>query len=556
MQAITVAIGPAGISFFGQTLLASDLVGTLSRLAPPNRGIDAPDFKTTGAGFSDQYSRIHIDLSNGSFSGFAPVYHELAQQAGGKFQVGLSASNFNANYSWNETWHEYFCIYQKFGHCTNDDKRGGPFAYGPHFGGLDVKVVLGFRYDQPSNAYAVDVVSTNANASGIAPNVPAASVIQNEDQQCFSSHVSDATAGAVASIDFGRPIAALFGPLFKSIPASGHVTPDITYDFAVGDAGLTFPGDHGLAVGVTGAVTYKGEKYPGKPPAALPVPPVPTDANHLRTYVSSYEFDALNWAFARAGLLTYTVTPHDVPDADLLKTKTYASRISAFKQYGNSAMHAVVSPRQPPTTSFQMVWEFGAAAMADLKQRLPTTVYAKLGGVDGDNYVSQADLESDLTDAGVDQQWFATIERAAQVMGMVVKHDLQLKLVIEYGDAPQPEIVFDLVRTDVLQNLSLGESGGAQTLKFDFKRVAADAKLVSTTVPKFDKADFGDTIWPNVGEPAYDKLLTDIGTGTGVPLPIMQGFKFLFEHAQVSVQDGYVSVLAQVKFDRAASPLP
>jgi hypothetical protein len=550
VQALTIAIGPVGIGYFGQTLLATDLTATLARLKPPDHGIGPLKFTNSGAGWSEECTNIHIDLSNGGFRNFKPAYGGLAQQAGGRFQVPLSVTNFDVSYSWNERWHENFCTYSEYGsNCTDRDKSAGPFSYPPHFGNLAVQLVLAFTYDQATNAYDVTVTGATASPSGVTPNVPAGSVIQNEDQHCFSSQVSDATARTVADIDFKTPVAALFGSLFKTIPASGHLTPDIVYDFAVGDSPLTFPADKGLTVGVTGTVTYKGERYPGKPPPPLPVPPVPTDANHLRVYVSSYELDALNWAFYKAGLLSYVVNPDDLPDPDVLKAKTYATAIPALKPYQAFAMQAHVTPKQPSTTTFQLVWELTKEAMQALKQQLPDSEYQKISGLDGNNYVAQADLESDLTDVGVeDPKYVATIERATQTMGMVVKHDLEFKLTISNGKPDPPNLVFDLARTDVLQNLSLGVSGSAQTLKYDFKRVAATATFVSTTIPKFDKQSFGDTIWPVAGEPRYDEELTKIGHGTGVPLPIMQGFHFLFDQAQLSIQDGYVSVLAQVHF--------
>jgi hypothetical protein len=550
VQAITIAIGPVGIGYFGQTLLASDLTATLARLKPPDHEIGPLKFTTSGAGWSEECTNIYIDLSNGGFGSFKPAYGGLAQQAGGSFQVALSAANFGVSYSWNERWHENFCTYPDGGwpRCTERDKSGGPFSYGPHFAGLAVQLVLAFTYDQATNAYDVTVAKATASPSGVTPNVPARSVIQTEEQHCFSSQVSDATARTVAAIDFKTPIAALFGSLFKTIPASGHLTPDIVYDFAVGDSPLTFPGDQGLAVGVTGTVTYKGERYPGKPPSSLPVPPVPTDANHLRLYVSSYELDALNWAFFKAGLLSYVVNPDDLPDPDVLKVKTYVTLIPALKPYQAFAMQAQVTPKQPSTTTFQVVWELTKEAMQVLQKQLPAGEYQKLTGLDGNNYVAQADLDADLADAGLGTQYVAIVERATRTMGMVVKHNLEFKLTIQNNKPPLPELVFDLVRTDVLQNLSLGASGNAQTLKYDFKRVDAKATFVSTNIPKFDKQSFGDTIWPLVGEPRYDEELTKIGHGTGVPLPIMQGFHFLFDQAQLSIQDNYVSVLAQVHF--------
>ncbi|WP_275575200.1 hypothetical protein [Methylocucumis oryzae] len=39
----------------------------------------------------------------------------------------------------------------------------------------------------------------------------------------------------------------------------------------------------------------------------------------------------------------------------------------------------------------------------------------------------------------------------------------------------------------------------------------------------------------------------DLGA-TGVPLPIMQNFQFDFSNAELSVQTGYVSILANVVY--------
>ncbi|HEX8745429.1 MAG TPA: hypothetical protein VF712_20055 [Thermoleophilaceae bacterium] len=554
MQAITVAIGPVGVSYFGQALLATELVGALGRLAPPPRSFTAPDFRKPEVGGYEDFSKIKIDLSQGGFSGFAPTFGGLLQQAGGHFQVPMSVSNFDATYTWSESFHDNACSTGRFGHCTPFDKTAGPFAYRPHFDRLGIQITLGFEYDRSSNAYDVTVIGVNAAPSGVTPNVPPASVIQNEDQQCFASHVSDATANAVSSIDFKTPIAALFGPLFKSIPASGHLTADIAYDFSVGDSGLTFPGDQGLAIGVTGAVTYKGERYPGKPPAALPVPPAPTDANHLRAYVSSYEFDALNWAFFKAGLLNVTVDPHDLPDPDVLHVNNYTNVVPALKPYSGLAMQAKIAPKEAPKTSFQVVWVFSADVMAALKDKLPPTVYKQLGGIDGENYVAEADLDADLKAARVTDAGYVTkIKQAGQTTGMVVAHDLEFTITIQTGDPDPPNMIFDVDRIDVLRNLGLGVSGGAQTLKFSFGHARAVAKFVSTTIPHIDGPSFG-FLWNNAGELPYDTELGKIGGGAGVPLPIMQGFHFLFDKAQLSVQEGYVSVLAQVEFKKPAAP--
>ncbi|MDQ5823372.1 MAG: hypothetical protein M3441_04060, partial [Chloroflexota bacterium] len=282
----------------------------------------------------------------------------------------------------------------------------------------------------------------------------------------------------------------------------------------------------------------------------LPVPPVPTDQHHLQTYVSDYEINALHWAYFMAGLLNVTVNPSDLPDPDVLKVKTYVAMIPAFKPYASFAMQAHIVPKQPPTVTSQQVYIFTTAAMSLLQQQLPASVYQQITGLSGNAYVAQADLETDLAGAGVAQDYYATIEKATLASGMAVAHDLQFSLTIQNGAPQQPNLVFDLVRTDILQNLGLGISGTAQTLQYGFTRVTYAATFVSTTVPGFDKTNFGDLIWPVVGEPNYDETLQEMGE-TGVPLPIMSGFQFLFDQAQLSIQEGYVSILANVELKGA-----
>jgi hypothetical protein len=254
-------------------------------------------------------------------------------------------------------------------------------------------------------------------------------------------------------------------------------------------------------------VTYGGNPYPGQPPSALPVPPVPTDGHHLQAYVSDYELNALHWAFFEAGLLAVTVDADQLQDPDILKCKTYVSMIPAFKPYVAFAMQAYVAPKQAPVVGFQAVYELTQSVMTLLQQQLPSNVYQQITGLQGNAYATQAALESDLAAAGVAQTYYATIETAAKSMGMVVTQDLEFTLTIQNGANPEPNLVFDLARVDILQNLGLGQTGQAQTLKYSFEHVSYEATFVSTTVPNFDKQDFGGMIWPVAGEPRYDEAL-------------------------------------------------
>ena len=244
-----------------------------------------------------------------------------------------------------------------------------------------------------------------------------------------------------------------------------------------------------------------------------------------------------------------TVRPSDLPDPDVLKVKTYVAMIPALKPYAADAMSATVRPKAAPEVAFEDVWILASAVMTTLKEKLPGSVYQQLAGLDGNAYLSTAALESDLTTAGVAANWFPQIESIAKSIGMAMTQDLEFTLTVLNGAEQPPAIVFDIARHDILQLLGLGKSGPAQTMTYTFTRVDAAATFVSSTVPHFPGgAMFGDVLWPVAGEPHYDEALAAMGKGAGVPLPIMSGFTFRFGDAVLSIQEGYLSILAGVDF--------
>jgi hypothetical protein len=336
--------------------------------------------------------------------------------------------------------------------------------------------------------------------------------------------------------------------LLKSIPASGQLKADIRYDFGLGESGMAFPADHkGIQIGVTGGVHYKTEAYPRPAPVAVPVPPAPT-SHHMCVYVSDYEINALHWAYFKAGLLKVTVTPSDVPNPDVLKVKTYVSAIKALKPYATYAMHAEAEPQKEPEASFQEVYEFTDAAMKQLLSKLPADTYQKILGKEGDNYVLWEDAEDDLKAAEVPAQYFTTIKDIVKSMGMVARQDVKFTVKVMNGAPQLPNVIFKLTRVDILANLKMGVSGNAQTMQYSFLKAKTTAQFVSSTIPEFPGGDlFATWIWPLVGETNYIELLQQMGN-TGVPIPIMADFQFLFREAQLSIQKGFVSILANLAF--------
>ncbi|MHA6195110.1 hypothetical protein ACX3YG_12140 [Pseudomonas wadenswilerensis] len=562
MQALTLAIGQAGIDYFSQSFVSGHLVKLLTNMTIPDHQIQVGDFSDYGAGYTDSFYDININLSNGTLHNYAPSYQSVTQLASGSpsgsdFQLEFNAGAFSVSYAWNETGSETFCSSSSFGsNCSNHGVNGN-YAYNPQLAGLSVQVKLSFQYDAASDSYTIVGAGETATPGAVTANIPGDSVIQNEDSSCFSSHVSTATANTLSSIDFQGAVTGAIPPLLKSIPASGDLGNGIVFDFALGDSGLGFSpqsGQNGLTIGVNGSVTWNGTPYPGPPQQALPLPPIPaaSSTSHLQTYVSDYSVNGLQWAYFQAGLLSATETAGTVPDPAVLKCKTYVASIAALKPYVLYSMQADIKPLSAPVTAFQEVWEFTQAAINTLKDQVWSPEWNVLNSaMIGNSYLSQASMDSDLQAYGIDPQHFTVIGNATSGMGMVVSHDLEFVLTILNGAATQPTITFSVQRTDIQGDLVMGvaqvSGSTAQTLQFSYLNNAYAATFVSSTVPGFpDGATFADVIWPTVGEPAYDNVLQAMGKA-GVPIPIMSGFSFVFADARLTVQQGYVSIEAQVQ---------
>ncbi|MGW8970065.1 hypothetical protein [Streptomyces platensis] len=556
MQTLTVAIGPAGIDFFTQHYVKDVLANDLKDMAFPDHDVsDIASFDIANSGaLVISCEKLDVKLTDGKLEGFEPVYQGVKQQVNGTFTLTYDAEGFSVPYKWTETWTKD-TFTARTGH---DYQPQGPdtFDYHPSIGKLDTSVTVSFTYNAGRNTYDITYQNSTATPSDSKTAPPGDSVIQHEKEFWGGEHLNTDAVAAIGGVEFAKPVENAINPMLASIPASGKLTDDITFDFAIGDSQLTFPGDNGITIGVTGEVTYQGTPYPGPHPVALPVPTPPTDDHHLEVYVSDYTVGALHWAYWKAGKLDFTLTPKDIPDPDSLKVDTYLTLVPALKPYKGCTMTAQVTPLPlphqdlPQTYAFAQVYEFTAETEKILQQQLPSDVYNKvLKHMDGNAYTKVSDLTTDLSDLKISEEYYAAIEKATTVMGMVVTQNLEFTLTIE-DDEEKPKIVFDLLRTDILRDLKLGATGNAQTMQYSFHKVMFQATLKSSDVPHIDPTAFGTTVWPIVGEPHYDQVLEDLGS-KGVALPIVQDFTFLFDQAVLSIQEHYVSVLADVRYKTA-----
>lgn len=555
MQGITVAIGPNGVDFFAQALVKDELINCLEKLEAPNRtfnynGPNNGEIVIIIGDFSDTYKDISITVQDGQLSSFTPSYQSLQQSENGEFLLTFTAPNFAANY----TWIEKAEFMQSGGWDPQWTKYNNQFPYTVQVGGMTVGVTT--QFVQQNQAWDIAVNSTTATPGKITSQIPSDSILQNASYlQCWQTQAYTTTKNALESIDFQSAVSSVIPPLLKSIPDSGHLTSDIVFTFGLGDSGLTFPNNQGIAIGATGISTYKGTAYSGTPPTGLPVPPPPTD-HHLQMYVSDYVLNGLFWAFYMDGKLAVTVNPTDLPDPNILKVRTWTPKIRELLRYAAFDMQITITPVQPPTVEFQTVYLFSKDTINELQTALPADVYNSISsGMEGNVYPNREFLENDLSNIyDVDNKYFAQIERIAGTSGAAVYHDLQFTVTIQ-GAPPinnqAPFMKFTVQRTDVLENLGLGVTNNAQTLTFGFNPGTNSVTVTfnqSNFLTQNVISDFGTQIWPIGCEPVYDKALAYMGQ-TGTPLPIIQGFQFLFEQAKLNIESqGFIAILSDVEF--------
>jgi len=589
MRAITVAIGKQGINFFIEHYLKTVLIEKLRELRD-NRSVyvgpgpqgegnrqGQPDSHWFGD-FDEGAFQLSVSLTDGTLENFNPVYSGVRQAASKSFEVSFTASNCDMKYQWAESYYHRWRINSEdpiFYEQLDNQNRG---AYTVNIAELKLTVKITFDYNQDTKAW--EFKSEGGSTASIKPgplSQPPYGKVRAA-AACLSTHVSQQADDAIVSINFPKLMTDQINGILAAIPGSGDMGDGIKYDFSLADSpppALVFPNDDGVQLAVHGGLITPVFSPPSNyelPSLPFPSPPTDSDAHQLIMYVSNYEMDALYSACRKAGRLNLTVGPSDLAgDSDLLKTSHY-KEVKFFKQYGNRNMEAQIAPADDPLipltplTTFQEVWLFTQkytkdntddpkyldpnCVMYTLYHQLPADVWNNVSPYGTEAYASKAELEADLTNSNVGKTYFETIERAASRSGMVVKSNLTFTLLIEKDPRPFPYISFSVLRTDVFTDLGLGinPKNHAQLLTFSVKAASYSAAFIGSNVPGFQwSGGFSGNFWENVGENAYDQVMRDIGA-KGSPLPIMKGLQFDFASAQLSVQKGYLSILANVAF--------
>lgn len=556
LQGLTLALSESGIEVFAKDLIAGQIAGQLAKLTPPDNSFKVGDFSIPDANGSDNYEDITVSLSQGSLRNFDPIYDSIMQDADGAFSLTLQADSFEVDYQWNEDYKKFICTTV----CFDPNHYNKTYGYTVSFASLVITVALKLTY---SDSWSLVVTGVTSQPSAADPSIPKDSILQNQEVSgCFRTRIGQQTKAAVSTIDFETPIKDLIGNLGVKIPSTGRLTQDIDFLFGTGPSGLTFPGDKGMQVGVTGQVTYEGTPYSGGTPPQLPVPEVPS-TKHLAYYVAAYEFDALFWAFYRQGLLKLLIRPGDLPDPSALYTNTYRNTPlqGLYQQYPNHTMTAYVAAAQAPTVSFQTLYDLSSPVLAQLAEELPAQVIDKLRGLQNQYFLDESSFFQSLVNTLGEsdaEQWKATIENAAMGAGTVVAHSNRVTFSVLQGGDSIPVLSFSVTQQNVLSVLQLGisASGTTQTLQFGFQIVPASVEttLISTTISSITTNNFG-YVWSFVLEPEFANEVAEMGK-QGIALPRVPGFAFLFTDAQITTEadeGGYVSVLTDFEYQPAVA---
>ena len=569
LQGLTIAMSLGGIQYLFQTSLQPPIVTALQAMTVPAPSIDLPTplLFPAGKGSSAQadpawppfheptYWAINatVSLKNGTLVNFRPTFQEITQGNDGEFTVKMAAQDLVVDYDWTDSYGEQQCAWD--GHpgdkgCKDLGQHNNPFKYELGIGTWTIVIV--FRFQYAANAWQLSLVSATSATDGLTPNIPPDSVVGvTGESSCFTPAVVTNTESALKNIDFSGAVRGALEHVFKTIPQSGWITPDIGFDFAIGPSGLTFPGGSGFAAGTAGAASWKGHMYAAADPPQLKLPEVPA-AHHLSYFISDYSVNSLFWAFFKADLLKTLATQANTGgNSSMLKTGTFQGTPAQviYTTYPDAPMTASIDALSEPTVALQPVYEPTAKALGACQPPLPEAILTKLAGMEANVYVSEASLFQDLVahlgEADADA-YKTSIESAARGFAAVVTYSNQVTMNVLWQGGTIPVLTYDVSETDTLDGLVLAHSGTTQTLQFVPSIIPGltSAKFVSSPFPGIDVQGF-PWIYNLVLQKVFASAAQAVGRA-GVALPRIDGFNFLFDRASIVLDQGYASVLADV----------
>ena len=199
---------------------------------------------------------VVVTLTSGILTDFELTLVSVTQDNSGTGLFTLVLNNAGKPFSESFNWNEQY-LWSRLSSAARARAILGPIDYNwPYtitFSELTLTIVAQFEYK--NDAWQVSVISVTPTPGTVSPNIPGKSMVNYQEHGACGNSVSDATQKSVDTLDFAGAIKAVLGPVLSSIPATGQITSDISFQFEEGPAGLTFPTTGGVLAGVTGTAT-------------------------------------------------------------------------------------------------------------------------------------------------------------------------------------------------------------------------------------------------------------------------------------------------------------
>ncbi|MCX7749035.1 MAG: hypothetical protein N2645_19420 [Clostridia bacterium] len=551
MGAITAAVSQKGAKYFLSDIMLDTIKNCLEQQV-----IDHEKIPNTGKIMGTYVENITVDMYNGKTSNVNVSFDDsgFVQSDNGQFSLQFNSS-FDVKF---DRWHEK-------GRYTVPDKDD------PQTINFDDDCHDQFHFSVDSLPYHVNLVlSINGgnfviNVTGVTKgnihdkdiHIPSDSEIAGiEDNSCVSDRFLDGiNKHFVEGIDFTVAIKDALNSKLAFIPNSGHLTPDIIFEFAPDQ--IAFPkdgsGNNFTQGSVSGRVSYKGGFYPGQMPDTPPQPQNIPD-KHIHFNAQDYVFNGLFWAFYSEGDLKMEVVPSMLADPEEMNTSYYKDTYPAIYKFApNCPMVVDVEAIAAPTQQNQTAYEVTDATIQNLSGKVPADILHTLEtDMKGEIYISLEDFESDLNAfLGADNYklYGNLIVGQSHSVASIVTHTMKFDAYAYKPDAsgnPQKTFMFEanVSQTDYLNQYVLGVRNNAQTLQFYFQLHSASAVLVKSDVPGLTKQDDFNSFWTFVIRPEMAKTIQKMGD-EGVALPFIKGY--LFQNATVNLFQGYTSIATDVK---------
>lgn len=538
LQAVTAAVSPKGI----EAVVAQALDYFMQQsLEAPDESIGKQNaIPVVG---SCTLSIESLELSKGSVSKIKTTLKSLTQKSGGVFDIDFTLSCHVSYASWHEKGHTTCSSATGFPMTSDFDQTLSDFYFGIDSVTLQIPITLaaknGLWVASVANAKQSDLKVSDVH-------IPSKSELNDPSlYPPVNDGIKNGLKDAIESTDFAKAMEKALNKELASIPVSGHLTSSIVYEFA--PTYMTFPNNAGIMAGITGGVLFEETPYPAP---AVVIAEAPVDpAVELSFYVGNYELDALLWAFYEQGSLSFTITPQMVANPMSLNTTTYQEVLPQLYNFAPGAyMELRVQATAAPTADNGPVWWLSPAVMTQLQSELPSGVYDSLAASYMVNvlYASLDDFNTSLSSilgpADFDQ-YSATIDAAAQTLGLFVTSSYLISVYCYQGNQTEFAFSFAVTKDDVLTNLAVGVSGTAQVLHFRFNEYQSSVQVVDSAIGRIANVQI-NTLWSNTNY-EVDQNLQQVGQA-GVALPSVSGF--LFANTEIALVADFIAVATDVAF--------